>query len=65
MYKDYANSGGHSSNYCSYNEVLPNTITSLCTDGHHAYHRVYNAYKDNIKHHIVSKSQTCLVECFN
>lgn len=57
---------GHSNSYTKYNEtLLPITINYLCTDGHHAYNEVFNKYKNNIKHHIVSKSETCLVECFN
>ena len=40
------------------------TIDYLCTDGHHAYEKVANhpLFKYNIKHHIISKSETCLVE---
>ena len=44
-----------------------NTIDYLCTDGHHAYDKVANhpLFKHNIKHHIVSKSETCFVESLN
>ena len=56
---------GHSSDYIINNEQLNTTINYLCTDGHHAYDKVYNTYKDNIKHHIISKSETCLVESYN
>jgi hypothetical protein len=55
----------HSSDYIINNEK-PNTIINyLCTDGHHAYDKVYNTYKQYIKKHIVSKSETCLVESYN
>ena len=39
----------------------------MCTDRHHAYDIVANhiLFKDNIKYHIVSKSETCLVESYN
>lgn len=44
-----------------------NTIDYLCTDGHHAYEKVANhpLFKHNIKHHIISKSETCFVESLN
>ncbi|MDR2077382.1 MAG: hypothetical protein LBP39_00255 [Rickettsiales bacterium] len=56
---------GHSSDHIEYGEKPKTIINYLCTDGHHAYDRVYNTYKDNIGHHIVSKSETCLVESYN
>ena len=42
-------------------------IDYLCTDGHHAYDVISNhiLFKDYIKHHIISKKETCLVESFN
>lgn len=42
-------------------------IDYLCTDGHHAYNKVYNhsLFKDNIKYHIIDKAETCLVESLN
>lgn len=42
-------------------------IDYLCTDGHHAYNIVSNhpLFKDHIKHHIISKKETCLVESLN
>ena len=44
-----------------------NKIVYFCTDGHHAYDIVANhpMFKDNIQFHIVSKSETCLVESYN
>jgi DNA polymerase II small subunit/DNA polymerase delta subunit B len=55
----------HSSDYTINNEQFNTTINYLCTDGHHAYDKVFNTYKDNIDKHIVSKSETCLVESYN
>jgi hypothetical protein len=45
---------GHSSNYMKYNELFNTSMEYLCTDGHHAYHKVYNTYKQYIKKHIIS-----------
>lgn len=44
-----------------------NTITFLCTDGHHAYDAVYNhpLFKGLIEKHIVSKAETSYVESIN
>ena len=44
-----------------------NTITFLCTDGHHAYDVVYNhpLFKGLIEKHIISKSETSYVESLN
>jgi IS1 family transposase len=55
----------HSINKTYYNEKPTTTINYLCTDGHHAYNKVYERYKHHIKHHIVGKSETYLVESFN
>jgi IS1 family transposase len=55
----------HSSDYVKYNEQLNTIIDYFCTDGHHAYDKVYNTYKQCINKHIVSKSETCLVESYN
>ena len=42
-------------------------IDYLCTDGHHAYDIISNhiLFKPYIKKHIISKTETCLVESFN
>ena len=42
-------------------------IDYLCTDGHHAYNVISDhiLFKSFIKKHIVSKSETCLVELLN
>jgi hypothetical protein len=55
----------HSSDYIINNEQFNIIIDNLCTDGHHAYDKVYNTYKQYINKHIVSKSETCLVESYN
>lgn len=56
---------GHSSDYMEHNETFNTTIDNLCTDGHHAYDKVFKQYEPYIKNHIVSKSETCLVESLN
>jgi hypothetical protein len=56
---------GHSSDYIINNEEPTIIIENLCTDGHHAYDKVYNTYKEYINKHIVSKSETCLVESYS
>jgi IS1 family transposase len=56
---------GHNIDSVVYDEK-PNTIINyLCTDGHHAYDKVYNTYKQYINKHVISKSETCLVESYN
>jgi IS1 family transposase len=55
----------HSSDYTEYNEKPKATINYLCADGRHAYDKVYNTYKEYIGKHIVSKSETCLIESYN
>jgi hypothetical protein len=42
----------HSSDYVINNKKLNITIDNFCTDGHHAYNKVYELYKDNIQKHI-------------
>jgi len=44
-----------------------NTINIVATDGNYAYDKVvkHNIFKQNINHHIVDKSETCLVEAYN
>ncbi|MDR0572175.1 MAG: hypothetical protein LBG48_04960, partial [Rickettsiales bacterium] len=39
---------GHSSDHVINNEQLNTIINYFCTDGHHAYDKVYNTYKNNI-----------------
>jgi hypothetical protein len=56
---------GHSMDSVDNNEEPKATINYLCTDGHHAYDKVYNSYKEYIGKHVVSKSETCLVESYN
>jgi hypothetical protein len=56
---------GHSIDSVINNEEPKATINYLCTDGHHAYDKVYNTYREHIGKHIVSKSETCLVESHN
>ena len=65
MYKILTNNENKNFNI-EYHDTL-NTIDYLCTDGHHAYEKVANhpLFKHNIKHHIISKSETCLVESLN
>ena len=69
MYKILANneSNNKTNNFNIDNPDTLNTIDYLCTDGHHAYDKVANhpLFKNNIKHHIISKSETCLVESWN
>ena len=69
MYKILTNneSNNKTNNFNINNPNTLNTIDCLCTDGHHAYDKVSNhpLFKYNIKHHIISKSETCLVESLN
>jgi hypothetical protein len=56
---------GHTMDSIANDEKPNTTINYLCTDGHHAYDKVFNTYKQYIKKHVVSKSETCLVESYN
>jgi IS1 family transposase len=56
---------GHGSDRLINNEQFNVTIENLCSDGHHAYDKVFDMYKNNINKHIISKSETCLVESYN
>ena len=65
MYRILTNNENKNFNI-EYRDTL-NTIDYLCTDGHNAYEKVANhpLFKHNIKHHIISKSETCFVESWN
>ena len=65
MYRILTNNENKNFNI-EYHDTL-NTIDYLCTDGHNAYEKVANhpLFKHNIKHHIISKSETCFVESLN
>ena len=65
MYRVLTNN--ENNNFNINNKDTLNTIEYLCTDGNHSYDKIANhyLYKDNIKNHIISKSETSYVESWN
>lgn len=48
------------------NQINKNQINIIATDGNYSYHKIINAgWNNDCKKHIVSKSETSLVECYN
>lgn len=53
-------------NYDTKNNEVINTINIIATDGNYSYDKVINSEcNKDCKKHIISKSETCLVESYN